>query len=993
MRLRLDRIGWRGGVGWGRLVARVFLVCVLLTTLAAGEVRTDRLNHQAWSTEDGLPQSSVHQIFQSRDGYIWLATEGGVARFDGVSFRVLSHEKEPAFVSDDVCCLAQDTSGAMWFGTPDGLVRWDGRAAVRVSDGQMVGAIEAMVAVEDGSVLVLAAGGLFRFAGEKVSRVPGGGTPVLAMSAGADGSVWLAGEAGLEHWSHGQMSRTKLPEGVDRGAVQGFEVMADGGLGLWTRDSVVLVRDGVVRRFGTAGRELPGSRVQAMSVDAKGVAWVGTNRGLVTIDPDGGAVMPVAALGQNSILCVFEDREGNHWIGTETSGLHVLRERKFWGVQGLGDEVVTAVVQARDGSMWVGTRDDGLREVRGGVVERPKLGTGASSIVLSLAPGMGGDVWVGTPDGLNHIHGTEVRTYSSAMGLPDDFVRSLLVDPDGSVWVGTRRGLAHVEGGGRVSTLTRGDGLGSDLIGTLYREGAGALWIGTFRGVSKLEGGRLKTYGVREGLLGEIVTAITRDGRGGVWVGTRDGGLSRVEGDRVTAFGQPGLPRSIDAIAADSEGFLWLRSKQGIARVRIADLFACAAKGNCSGSVRVYGAGDGMPSEEGAADGHPAVWSAADGELWFTTRKGVAITDPARFPGNVVPPPVVIERFTVDDRETATGPGVVRISPGHVRYTFEYAALSYTAPSEVRYRFLLEGLDREWTDAGGRRSATYTNLPPRKYRFRVQAANNDGVWNEAGAELRFAVAPPIYRRWWFYLLAVLLVGLLVRLLYRMRLRRLQTEFDLVLAERNRIAREIHDTLAQDFVGVSLQLEITAQMLKRSLAERSAPEAAAEQVDRTRKLVTQGLADARRSIWELRANTAKDSLPTRLTEVAERFGREGVRPRLLIGGVYRALPTRTEDEVVRIAQEALTNVARHAQATEVGVELRYSDDSLFLELTDNGRGFQATTVAGAAEGHYGLQGMRERAEVMGSRLVVKSEPGKGTTVLLTVPIAAAVRERS
>ncbi len=992
MRLTLDRTNRRGGACLPRLAIGVFLLCGLLVAPARAQ-RIDRLNHQAWSTEDGLPQNSVHQIFQSHDGYLWLATEGGVARFDGVSFRLFSHETEPALLSDDVCCLAEDGSRAMWFGTADGLVRWDGRVATRVAGRETLGAIESLVAAEDGAVLALTAGGLFRVGSEGVARVPVVGSPVLAISAGADGSVWLASAAGLDREIHGQKSRTDLPQSVgagavDAGAVDALVVAPDGSFGLRTRDSVVLVRNGVVRRFA-AGRELPGNRVQALFVDRSGVAWVGTNRGLVTIDPVGATVAAVPALGQNSILCAFQDREGNHWIGTETSGLHVLRERKFWGVVGLGDEVVTAVVEARDGSMWVGTRDDGLREVRGGEVERPKFGAATSSIVLSLAPGVGGDVWVGTPDGLNHIDGAAVRTYSSATGLPDDFVRSLLVDPDGSVWVGTRRGLAHLQGS-RVSTLTRADGLGSDLIGTLYREEpGGALWIGTLGGLSELQAGKLKTFGARDGLLGEIVTAVTRDGAGGVWVGTRDGGLSRVKGDRVTAFRASGLPRSIDALATDREGFLWIRGKEGIARVRSADLSLCAAKGDCSAAVRVYGAGDGMPSAEAAANGHPAVWSAANGELWFTTRKGVAITDPAHFPVNAVPPLVVLERWTVDDRETSTGPGELRVAPGHVRYTFDYAGLSYTAPSEVRYRFLLEGLDRKWTDAGGRRSATYTNLPPGKYRFRVQAANNDGVWNEAGAELSFVVAPPFYRRWWFYVLAALSVGLLGTLLYRLRLRRLQTEFNLVLAERNRLAREIHDTLAQDFVGVSLQLEIISQLLKHS-----AVEAAAQQVDQTRKLVTEGLADARRSIWELRANTATDSLPTRLTEVADRFGREaGVRPRLLIGGAYRPLSTRIEDETIRIAQEALTNVARHAGATEVAVELRYSDDSVLLELTDNGRGFPTTTVAGAAEGHYGLHGMQERAAVMGARLVVKSEPGKGTTVTLTVPIApAAVRER-
>jgi signal transduction histidine kinase len=389
-----------------------------------------------------------------------------------------------------------------------------------------------------------------------------------------------------------------------------------------------------------------------------------------------------------------------------------------------------------------------------------------------------------------------------------------------------------------------------------------------------------------------------------------------------------------------------------------------------------------MPTEEASAIGHPAAWKTAQGPLWFATRKGVAITDPHHLSESSLPPPVAIERFTVDDTELQPSNTELNVPPGHNRFAFEYAGLSYAAPSKLRYRYILEGFDKQWTDASTRRIAYYTNLPPRHYRFRVQAANNSGTWNEAGAELAFYVHPPFYRRLWFLLLALAVIAAIVVLLYRLRVRRLQSQFDAVLAERNRMAREIHDTLAQSFVGVSVQLELTAQLLAQSQVA-----AAHQQVDRTRTYVREGLAEARRSIWDLRAITAQDTLPTRLTRLAEQTTTPQLNINLTIGGTYRALLPAVESEVLRIAQEALSNVTRHAEATQVAVDLRYHSSRLTLTISDNGRGFQTSDNSFPAKGHFGLQGIRERANQIDAQLTIKSLLGQGTSITLDAPILA------
>jgi signal transduction histidine kinase len=631
--------------------------------------------------------------------------------------------------------------------------------------------------------------------------------------------------------------------------------------------------------------------------------------------------------------------------------------------------------------MWIGTNGDGLDRWQSGKVQHLSTHDGmASEIILSLAPGAHDSLWAGTPDGLNHIANGKISSYTSADGLPDDFIRSLLADADGSLWIGTRRGLAHLESNNNVTTWTRANGLKSDLIGALLKSGSGDLWIGTLDGLSRLTHNKLSTYTTRDGLSGDIITSLFEDSHHTLWIGTKENGLSYATDNTFTSLHRSDLPKTIDSILEDDSGYLWLSSVRGITRVSRFELIACGTSPTCNLHAISYGYADGMPTEETSTIGHPAAWRTTEGLLWFATRKGVAIADPNHLSENHIPPPTVIERFTVDDTDLSIASNEQSIPPGHSRFVFDYAGLSYVAPSKVRYRYILEGFDKQWTQAGSRRTAYYTNLPPRHYRFHVQAANNDGIWNETGATLAFYVQPPFYRKPWFILLCIALIAAIATLLYRLRVRRLRSQFEAVLAERNRMAREIHDTLAQSFVGVSVQLELASQLLTQSQIP-----AAHQQLDRTRTYVREGLAEARRSIWNLRAITAQHSLPTRLTQLIEKSNTDHLKATLNIGGTYRPLAPTVEDEVLRIAQEALTNTTRHAQATQASIDLRYHSARLTLTITDDGRGFESTDSSLPAKGHFGLQGMRERAAQINAQLTIESAPGKGTIITLDAPI--------
>ena len=862
------------------------------------------LSHQAWSTEEGLPQSSVHAIAQTRDGYLWVATEGGLARFDGVGFRVFGRANETAFSSDDVCCLKVDGDGLL-VGTADGTVR--------ESEG-------------------------------KFERVAGSVAPA-GLAAG-----WSWSGAEVRFVARGGRARRN----AESAAGAGME---------WT-----------------VGKELSG-RVQAVLVDREGLAWVGMRNGLAVLNAETGEVKAVEALKGDSVLSLFEDAEGNHWVGTETSGLHILRRLKFRREPGLAELAVTSVVETKDGTMWVGTRDDGLRRVRNGVVDEPvsveKL---TSGVILCLAAGGDGELWVGTPDGVNVVSpALEVKKITSADGLPDDYVRTL-AEQDGDrpvTWVGTRKGMARLRFPftSAEGVLTSADGLGGDMVGAML-DGPQGFLAATSGGLSMVGRDWTVKPSAIAGLGGAIVTAMASDREWKLWAATNDGRLGRLTSSAFVTVGRFQHDAEVEGITADVDGNLWLRMKRGIRRVSLRELADCEKGGGCKEPGFWYGVADGLPTDEVVAGETSGGWLARDGELWFPTRRGVAVVDTKHLAVDTVAPPVAIERFLVDDVEAADG---VEMGYGHQRLTMEYAGLSFTAPSEVRYRVRLEGFDKDWVDAGGKRSATYTNLPPARYVFRVQAVNGDGVWNEAGASLRFRIVPPYWRRWWFIGLMVLLAIVVLAGLYLLRLRRLQRGFDAVLAERNRMAREIHDTLTQDFVGTSVQLDIVTQMLRRGKTE-----AALEQVARTRRLVSEGLDEARQSIWELRANSSQDSLPTRLTRLVERETYATMAPKLHIGGAYRELEVRVEREVLRIAQEALQNVLRHAQATETSVNLHYSDEALLLTIEDNGVGFHMNEAA-QREGHFGMIGMRERAAAIDGTFEVRSAVGEGTKVSLRVSI--------
>ena len=962
--------------------------------------------------ENGLPQNTVTALVQTQDGYLWIGTEAGLVRFDGNSFQVFDHNSDAAMPGNDICCLLEGPDGALWVGGSEGLARWQqGKfRAYTTRDGLPGNGIRALARTNDAQLWAYTDQGPARMSGDRfVATAWNAADTANAITSG--GSAFWTDTAQNKGATANLWKRIEEQTGLQRDSVE-FETALGQEQHVFSSRSLLVVVNGdrVVTEL-RVGKDLPGSRIQSLLADHQECLWVGTNSGVARLAAGKLQVFPAAdSLGNESVLALLQDREGNLWVGAESGGLHILRDQRFKTIgarEGLSSDATTAIVEDRAGTLWVGTQGAGLNAIPAGGIGAGKIRLWTlqnglmSDVILALAAAPNGDVWVGTPDGLNRIRGNHVDAFTSADGLPDDFIRSLLVDSDESLWIGTRRGLVHWRGAAGhaadlrsqagTQVLTQANGLRSNTVGALARDLKGDLWVATFAGLSRLHNGQITNFTTANGLSSNVLTALLPRSDGTMLIGTQDHGLNVWDGVKLTAVTGGGLDQiTIHAILDDHNGHVWFATDNGIARCDCAAGNTAVAKQGLSGWM-LFGTADGLRSRETAANSHPSAIRSKDGRLWFATPRGVVEVDAAHFPVNTAVPPVVVERFAVDDvdQPLVAGDSGARVKAGHVHFQFDYAGLSFTAPLKVRYRYRLEGFDKDWTDAGTRRTAYYTNIPSGQYTFRVQAANNDGIWNTTGASFPFELRPHFYQTTLFYVLLLAAATAGIFLLLRRRLRLAEREFQVVLGERSRIAREIHDTLAQGYVGISIQLEMLSELLRQHKID-----AAAKQLDVTRGSVREGLADARQSIWALRTqDSGETTLPVRIGRLAEAAGGNGLNAQFNVFGAYRPLAAEKEREVLRIAQEAIHNVKKHSGAAELSIHLRYEPAIVELEVRDDGKGGAQDAKASTLQGGFGMTGMRERASNIGGTLDVTSVEGRGTTVRLRVPAPGEMREQS
>jgi len=799
--------------------AAVLLLLACAATAAALDPRKSITQYalQVWKTENGLPQNSIQAIAQTKDGYLWLGTERGLVRFDGVQFTVFDKGTTPGLQSANTQALYEDRAGNFWVGTWGGLhlIR-DGRVAATYTtrDGLRSNRIVAICEDRLGAIWVgTSGGGISRVANGKIdatytTREGLSNDRVWALQEDHEGSLWIGTDGGgLNRLRDGRLTVLGERDGVP-GIVQTIFVDSRGDLWIGTDGGGLLRRrGGSLRAFGTKDG-LPSSTVDSLEEDHDGNLWIGTQGGgLARLTDDRIArLTPADWLSDDTVLSICEDGEGSLWVGTAAGGLDRLKDGKFTAYtrkEGLSSDRVRTIYEDAKGALWLGTRGAGVNRLFNGSFSAFTTKEGLyGDFVRAVSEDGAGNLWVGTwADGLSERVGDGFRSFRRRDGLPSDIVRSMYRDRAGTLWVGTDDGGLVAERNGRFQVYGRKDGLSGSAVLAILEDHEGALWIGTEGGgLNRLAGGRFRAFTTADGLSDDTVVSLYEDADNCLWIGTDGGGLNRFKNGAFHRFTrETGLFDDVQYdILEDGRGNLWMSCSRGIYRVARRDLEDVAEGRRATVTTVSFGRADGMRSAECSGFTQPAGWKTRDGRLWFPTVEGAVVIDPDRIKTNTRPPPVVVEQVRVD-RRLVPKTGVSEVLPGRGDLEFHYTALSFVDPDRVYFRYMLEGFDHEWVEAGTRRTAFYTNIPPGRYTFKVTACNNDGVWNLDGDSVRFRLRPS-FRQTPYFLgvcaAALALVGFGLSRIRAAHVRARERELEQIVAERTTQLEEANEKLQQ-----------------------------------------------------------------------------------------------------------------------------------------------------------------------------------------------------
>lgn len=959
------------------------LVGVLLVTLqmtaslhaAAFNPPVSDYARTLWTERDGLPSNQILSIAQDRDGFLWLATTAGLVRFDGNRFVLRGLGDRPTL---PVRTLFFARDGGLWFAFHDsprvGRIR---NGALLTYDG-LPGQVLALMQSRDGTIWAGGRGGVSIFRNdrwERLERRLGVPEPTVdALFEDQRGNVLIGTSSGI-YRRPAQTDSFDLVVQTPSAAAHDFIETAAGEILVTDPGHIVsqLTEHNVAHKKIAA---LGAAQGLHLLYDRQRTLWVVTREnGLLRFsDYPNGAVERVTA--DNSIRCLFEDREGNIWMGTASGLVRFSRARITSLTPGnySGDQFVRAVVLARDGTVWAGTAE-GLVRFSGGKQEVYGSRDGpANTIVTALHGGEDGSIWMGTDRGLARYSNGRIVAVPLPGRFPPSQISAITTDAEGAVWASDIQGLFKLKDGRLTSfDLVRGP------VYTAYADTRGRLWFGSSEGeVAVYEQGRLRVYSERDGLVAAPVIGIFEDSRGVVWVATTLG-ISRFENDRFTTLPQRrGLPGNlVIAFAIDRDDYLWLGINFGIVRLDQKEFDKAVKDESHRIEYLFYDASDGLLGTPRYV-GYPNVIRANDGTLWFATTAGLSLVNPRNLQENRPAPPVIVEAVIVDGRELGPRPSI-RLPSSTSKLEVSYTAPAVGAATKVRFRHMLEGFEQQWVTDDPYQRALYTNLFPGNYRLRISASYGAGVWADPGTVWEFSVEPRFYQMRWFYAACAGVLSLALWTAWQVRSRRVQRQFAMVLAERARMGREIHDTLLQSLVGTALQLDNISTELD------SAPESAKQQLLKIRREVERYVGEANQSIWELRSPMLNSlDLAAALQEAAENLiASTGIGFQFVANGARRRCAPAVEQQLLRIAREAVTNAIRHAHPSLIQMELSYDSKSVCVRVSDNGRGFDSTAIGRDREGHWGLTIMQERAQQIGGRLSIVGEPNGGTTIEVVV----------
>jgi signal transduction histidine kinase/ligand-binding sensor domain-containing protein len=966
---------------------------------------------RTWQVEQGLPQNKVTAVIQTHDGYLWLGTYNGLARFDGVRFTVFDDNNTPELRSSRVTSLFEASDGTLWIGTESGDVSryQDGHfTAVPLHANWSGGKIYAITADNTGDVWLLnEAGELARTRdGRVLSPASGVITKVVSLARALDGTIWVAREGVVSSLKDGaltvEVSTNDYVQGICATRDGGFWVACNSGIrkwknGKWAADlgpapwgwdvvaNLTETSTGVLAG-GTSGdgmwlffaeqtntpalhfastNGLPSNWVISLWEDREKNLWCGTGAGLVVIRPSNlETISPPDNWKSRPVLSLLPAPDGALWIGTEGAGLYRLQNggwTNFNSAQGIRNSYVWSLAADGDGKIWAGTWGGGLFVQKDAAFD---FAPGLENFLLPMPALLfaGNDLWIGTPAGARRYHGGKLAAFNEVAGQPFGDVRAIAQDKSGALWFGTAGGGIVWLRDGNFRRFKKSDGLSSDFVECLHFADDGALWIGTF-----------------------------------------GGGLNRLKDGKFSVINhEQGMPNGvIGHIEADGRGFFWMSSYGGILRASEKDLNRCADGETAEVSFLNYGINDGLPTLECSEGLQSAGGKTADGRLWFPTAKGLVVVDPAGVRINPLPPPVRIEEVRVDDKKFADGndAGPLKIPPGRHRIEFEYTGLSFVAPEKVRFKCRLNNFETEWADFGAKRVATYNFIPPGNYSFQVIAGNNAGVWNETGESLKFEVLPYFWQTLWFRVLGGLATALgaggAVWFDTRRRMRRklelAERQRD-IERERSRIAQDIHDDL-----GVQLtRITMMSESARGDLANPEHAAAGLGKIYDTARELTRSMDEI---VWAVSPrHDTLEGLATYLEKFAHDWlATAGFRCRLDLPVQFPEwqLSSEVRHNVFLAFKEALHNAVKHSGASEILIRMVVKEKSFELAVEDNGRGFavgekrkNSPVVPGRAASGNGLDNMRRRLTAIGGSCEIQSASGAGTKVIFSVQLKTA-----
>ena len=953
-----------------------------------------------WTQSQGLPQDFIQAIAQTSDGYLWLGTDEGLTRFDGYDFVTFTKEMG-ALPNNTVTTLAAGADNTLWIGTPNGLSRYHNQrfTVFKMSEGIPDKSVVSICEDHNGTVWIATRNNLASFANGIFTNYPIERlqplTTIGKVYEDRHNRLFIAGQGGLvERRSEGFVP-VYGPKEMGEQTVS--TLIEDGHGSLWLSGGIGILRrtpDGKMRLFDTRDG-LPSRRVRDLWLDRNGNLWAGTSGGLSRLEGDRFVTTPFDSGHDLDVRRFFEDREGNLWVGTN-SGLNRLRDnafRMYGRSEGLPSDQPIVVHQDRKGEIWVGYHNSGLVEFREKGYRVYTMRDGLpSDEIIGIREARNGDLLISTRAGLSRMHNGHFSNFVLPESQAHRQVYDALEDNRGRVWLAAPGGVFRMTADG-FQNVAPGGGPLENYAGILSEGQDGTIWAGTVgAGFWRIKDGDIRRFSTSNGLGGDQVRSLYQDPDGTLWIGTLNGGLSAYrDGAFVVYTAKNGLPSdNVSHIEDDRNGSLWLSTTHGISRVSKQQLRDFAA-----GRIKMltpvnYGIGDGLRSAL-CAPGYPVSGGgtrSADGRLWFPTTNGLAMLDPAAVSdGLPAPEPLVhVLDVIVDGKNVGTG-AETRINPGSEDIQFRYTGIHLGAPERVTYDYKLEGLDANWISAGSRRIINFNTLEKGNYRFVVRASVPEAPSSEAA--FSFIVLPHYYETAWFLWLCAASFLAAIYGLYLLRLRQIRSRFALVLEERARMAREIHDTLAQGFFGISSQLDALELKMTDDGDPSSRKQDLTRRLNLAQRMARHSLTEARRSVMELRASELTDSdLPSALKAAARHWAAgSSAAVEIKVTGSHPDVPEDVEQNVLRIAQEAVTNAVKHAAAKTIWVDLYLDPQTLQLVVRDDGRGFELSGVFVLVGGHFGLLGMRERAERMGGNLEVSSEPGAGTEVRVSVPLSS------